>query len=843
MGDDKLFGRWLRERRKALDMTQEKFADRVGCAMSTIEKIERGRRRPSEQVAERLAEILGLPAEERAIFVRWARGVTEAAPPSLPIRPTIQKPQGDIPAGATSPYPGPTLPASLTSFVGREREVARVRSLVWRADVRLLTLTGPPGIGKTRLALTVASSLGGEFEDGVWFVPLAPLNDPALVPTTIAKTLGLKETPDQPVEVALRAHLRDKQLLLILDNFEQVVEAARSVSALLADAPRLKVLVTSRAVLRVYGEHEFAVPPLSLPDLEEGASPETIAGYASVALFVQRAQAALSDFELTPDSSRAVAEICVRLEGLPLAIELAAARIKTFSPQSMLERLGRRLSLLVGGPLDRTPRQRTLRGAIEWSYSLLDESEKRLFRRLSVFVGGCAPDAVETVCGPLAVPHDDTIQALESMRDKSLLNDTLAGGEPRFGMLETIREYGQAQLRESGEAAAIQRQHAHYYQALAERSEPLLRGPQQGAWLQRLEREHDNLRAALTWTLDHGDIVTALRLCAALWRFWWMRGFSKQGHDWIERALAVARGRDEEIPGQVMAAAIHASATLGHELGRFAEAETLYNESIQIQREVGDRRGLAVSLCNYGSLNWQRGQYGAAQALFEESFALHKELGDKWGMSVALTNLGVVASARQDYPTARALQEQNLDIKKEVGDETGVATTLNNLGVLAHNVGNLEEARQWFSESLEIRRRVADRPHTAVSLLNLGAVACDLEDYDTARDLLRESLQMRQDMGDVSGTAYALEEIACLAVEVGRTVEGVRLFGAVRTLRERLGAPGSPSDRVRYNKKMAKARERLREEDFAGAWQQGQNMSTETAVAYAVDLVANSEPA
>ncbi|MDQ3929260.1 MAG: tetratricopeptide repeat protein, partial [Chloroflexota bacterium] len=816
--------------------TQERFADRVGCAMSTIEKIERGLRRPSQQVAERLAEILGLPDEERATFVRWARGVSETGPPSLPVRPITRKVESAAPAGHTAQFPPSSLPASVTSFVGREREVARVRSLLWRADVRLLTLTGPPGIGKTRLGLTVAASLGGEFEHGVWFVPLAPLFDPDLVPATIAKTLGLKESTGEPADAKLQTYLQHKQLLLVLDNFEQVVEAAPTISGLLAVAPRLKVLVTSRAALHIYGEHEFAVPPLALPDLSEDISVDALSEYASVALFVERAQAANPDFELTPDNAQAVAEICARLEGLPLAIELAAARIKTFSPHAMLERLGHRLSLLVGGPLDRTPRQRTLRGAIEWSYSLLGQSETRLFRRLSVFVGGCTLEAAEAVCDVEGATDHDTPEVLESLANKSLLTYVTVDAEPRFSMLETIREYGREQLQESGEADSIQQQHARYFLSLAERAEPELRGRGQGVWMQKLEIEHDNMRAALAWTLDN-DIVTALKLCAALWRFWWMRGFSKQGYDWVERAVGIARGQRDSIPGQVFGAAVHAYATLAHELGRFAEAETLYNESRDIQREVGDRRGLAVTLCNYGSLMWQRGQYGPAESLFQESFALYKMLEDRWGMSVVLTNLGVVASARQDYPTARAFQTQNLAIKREIGDEAGLATTLNNLGVLAHYVGDLEEARQRFSESLEIRRRIGERPNTGVSLLNLGAVMCDLGDYATSRDLLRESLQMRHQMGDISGMCYALEEYACLAVELEQATEAVQIFGAVRTLRERLGAPGSPSERVRFNTKLAKAREQLHEEAFATAWHEGTAMSVDEVVALALEHV------
>ncbi|HYP42364.1 MAG TPA: helix-turn-helix domain-containing protein, partial [Chloroflexia bacterium] len=412
MNDVASFGRWLRLRRQSLELSREDLAEIVGCARVTIAKIEQDERRPSRQVAERLAEALKLPPGERGGFILWARGVAEGEAPSLPFQPNSPHPADppSLPISPSAPAPAlreaarqhlstppDTMPASTTSFIGRAREVSRVRNLLWRADVRLLTLTGPPGIGKTRLGLAVAASVRQDFEHGVCFVALSPLNDASLVAPTIAQTLGLKEVSGQAVEITLQTYLRDKQMLMLLDNFEQVIQAAPLVSNLMAGAPGLKLMVTSRAVLHVYGEHEFVVPPLEVPDPKELPAVEDLSQCEAVALFTQRAQAVQPGFAITRENAQVVAQICVRLDGLPLALELAAARTKLFTPHSMLARLNQRLSLLTGGPRDLPARQQTLRGAISWSYDLLSEDERSLFRRLAVFVGGCTLDAAERV--------------------------------------------------------------------------------------------------------------------------------------------------------------------------------------------------------------------------------------------------------------------------------------------------------------------------------------------------------------------------------------------------------------------------------------------------------------
>jgi predicted ATPase/DNA-binding XRE family transcriptional regulator len=520
MDGDASFGYWVRRRRKALDLTQDALARQVGCAETTIRKIEADARRPSRQTAERLAECLAIPIAERADFLRAARAKLAA---DRLVDPTLDA------NGRTADFPPPrtldrwrhNLPAQPTTLIGRTKEIAAVRDLLLRTDVRLVTLTGPGGTGKTRLALQAAAELLDNFADGVYVVMLEPISDPALVAPTIAQTLGVKERAGQAPLERLKAHLRDRRLLLLLDNFEQILAAAPIVAELLAAAPELKVLITSRALLHLYGEHEFAVPPLAVPDLNELPPLDALAQFAAVDLFVQRARAVKLDFALTHANAPAIAEICARLDGLPLAIELAAARTKLFTPEALLARLRNRLALLTGGARDLPARQQTLRGTLDWSYNLLDASEQRLFRRLGVFVGGCTLEAAAAVMSSelRAVSDDlynselDILDGLASLLDKSLLRQNEGpDDEPRFVMLETIREYALERLAESGEEETVRNQHAAYYFALAHEAERHLRGAEQVRWLGRLALEHDNLRAALAWSQAHTGAADAENL-------------------------------------------------------------------------------------------------------------------------------------------------------------------------------------------------------------------------------------------------------------------------------------------------------------------------------------------
>jgi predicted ATPase/class 3 adenylate cyclase len=566
------------------------------------------------------------------------------------------------------------LPVQPTPLIGRDLEVATVVGMLHGA-VRLVTLTGPGGTGKTRLSFQVAADLLDDFPDGVFFVDLAPISEPELVASTIAQTLGVRESGGQSVLEGLKNYLREKHLVLLIDNFEQVLDAAPVVAELLGGAPRLKVLLTSRVVLRVRGEHEFAVPPLALPDPKRLPPVETLSQYAAVELFIQRAIAAKSDFAVTNENAAAVAEICVRLDGLPLAIELAAARIRLFSPQTLLSRLGNRLKLLVGGARDLPIRQQTLRATITWSYDLLTLEEQRLFRRLAVFVGGCTLEAAEAICNAEGDLQIDVLDGLASLVDKKLLvNEDRAGCEPRFTMLETIREFANERLAESDEAAAIRQRHVRCYLALGEEAEPHFTGPQLGAWMDRIEREHGNIRAGLVWALTEGGAAdVAVRLAGALWRFWHLRGYGREGHHWLTEAVAADSG---ECP----AARAKALRGAGFTTGDGTAARRFFTESLAIYRKLEDRAGIAACLNHLGNVAKERCEWETAQRLYTEAIAIDQEIGDRWGEAIVLANLGELAWRRGDLDTAWHLLRQSLVIKRELADPSAIATSLWHMG-------------------------------------------------------------------------------------------------------------------------------------------------------------------
>ena len=524
------------------------------------------------------------------------------------------------------------LPVQPTPLIGREQEVTVVRELLGREEVRLVTLTGPGGMGKTRLGLQVAAELSDLFADGVFFVDLAPSAILHLVLSTIAQTLGIREVAGQSPLERLKEELQQKQMLLLLDNFEQVRERSVQVADLLSVCPKLKMLVTSREVLHVRAEHEFAVPPLALPDPRHLPDLAALSQYAAVALFLQRAQAVKPDFQITNANARAIAEICARLDGLPLAIELAASRVKLLPPQALLARLSQLLQVLTSAAPDVPARQQTLRNTIAWSYDLLTTEEQRLFRRLSVFGGGCTLEALEAICASLG-EGDGIVPVLDgvaSLIDKSLLQQTEQEGEmPRFVMLETIREYGLECLTASGEMELTRRAHAAYFLRLAEEMAPKLVGPQQAAWLGRLEREHDNLRAAMEWLLEREEAEMALRLGGALWGFWGIRNHANEGRQWMERTLS-SRG---QVRASVRAKALIGLGVLVFFLqGDYDRAQELCRESLALFREVGDKPGIAMSLSELGMIELWRSNYAAACSLAEEALTLWRELGAKNNM-------------------------------------------------------------------------------------------------------------------------------------------------------------------------------------------------------------------
>ena len=667
------------------------------------------------------------------------------------------------------------LPVQPRPFIGREQEIAAVEQLLRREEVRLLTLTGPGGIGKTRLALQVAAELSELFPDGVYFVNLAPIRDSGFVVPAIAQALNVKELAEQPLLDLLQAFLREQQLLLLLDNFEQVASAAIQVATLLAACPQLKVLVTSRMVLHVQAEQEFAVPPLSLPDPRHLPEVVALAQYEALALFIQRAQAARPAFQLTNANARAIAEVCLHLDGLPLAIELAAARIKLLPPQALLARLTPRLTVLTSGARDVPERQQTLRNTIAWSYQLLDAEVQRLFRRLSVFAGGCTLQAIEAIGAALDDEAGRVFEGVASLLDQSLLRQTeQEGEESRLVMLETIREFGLEVLAESGEMEPIQQAHAAYYLSLAEEAEPELRGTQQVTWLERLEPEHDNLRAAMQWLLEQqqGNAQRremALRLGGALLRFWEVRGHWSEGWNFLEWARTESKGG--AVPAQVkvlMAAAY----LLDHLVNDIDQAEALYEESLVRYRELGDTVGIARSLRLLGEMAGRRGNFAAAYARTEEALALCKALGDKKGVALSLTNLAEIVSQQGDYARAISLNEESLVLFRALGDMEGIAWSLDYLAGIVSQQGDYARAISLNEESLVLFRALGDMEGTAWSLLWLARVLfLSLGDPAKVRTLLEEGLALCREVGHKLGIAWALSHLGAVFLQQGNAVK------------------------------------------------------------------------
>jgi predicted ATPase/serine/threonine protein kinase len=718
------------------------------------------------------------------------------------------------------------LPVQRTGFMGRKKEVAALKELLMRHDVRLVTVTGPGGIGKTRLAVHVAGEVAEHFPGGAHFVPLSSLGDPGLIASAIVQTLGIREAGGHSALEILKKNLQDPSrapMLLLLDNFEHLIQVAPIVADLLATAPNLKILVTSRAALHVYGEHEFPVPPLALPDSRSKSSVELLSQCPAVALFVQRAAAAKPDFELNPGNAAAVCEICARLDGLPLAIELAAARVKVLSPALMLTRLASRLQLLTGGARDLPQRQQTLRAAMDWSYDLLSAAEQRLFRRLSVFVGGCNLEGVEAVCDTKGDLDLDLLDGMSSMVDKSLVQQIEhVKGESRFVMLETIREYAQEKLQASGEQPLTQRAHAAYCLVLAEED-----ATEVGAeWLERFAFEHDNFRAALEWLTETGDAEWGLRLGTALFRFWEIREYLAEGRDSLGKLLKLAGA---QASTKARARALFGAGVLAGEQGDYASAAGLIGESQDIARQLGDNTGVAVSLNALAVLAFDRGDVAIARSLFEESLVLWRELGDQKAVARALSNLANVFKVQGDYDRVCSLQAECLSIFRGLGDRTGIAWSLNYQGDVARNQGD-SAARTLYEQGLAIFRELGDRWGIASTLADLGSLAREQGDYSAARSLYSESIKLFQELDHKRGIARLLECSACSAAAQFEAERSLRLAGAAAALRQNIGAPLTPAEQAKLEAALKPARLALTNTVAATAWLEGSALPVEKAI-------------
>ena len=738
----------------------------------------------------------------------------------------------ESPARTSEPRPN-NLPMQRTAFIGRGQEEAALLQLLRRADTRLVTLTGPGGIGKTRLALQVAGEAASQFPGGVCFVPLSGVGERSLIASTIAQALGVGEAGNQSPHESLKEYLLglNQPVLLLLDNFEHLIPSAPVIAQLLTVSPHLKIVVTSQAPLHVYGEQEFPVPPLTLPDPKSTPSVETLSRLPAVALFVERARAVKSEFAVTKENAPTVAAICARLDGLPLAIELAAARIKLLSPSAMLARLESRLNLLTGGARDLPSRQQTLRGTVDWSYGLLSPAEQTLFRRLAVFTGGCTLEGVEAVCDTRGDLGLDVLDGMASMVDKSLAQHTeQADTETRFRMLSTIREYALERLAENSDEPATRRAHAAYYLVLAEEgAQDMVEHPE---WLDRFETEHDNFRIALDYLIRTGDAEWGLRLGAALFRFWETREYLKEGRDAIARLLAM---EGTAARPKLRARMLFAAAVLAGEQGDYARAQRLFEESLDSCVELKDDRGVGVALNALAINARDRGDLRVASLLFERCIAIWKELDDPASIARALSNLASVMKLQGEYTRAASLFDECITMFGKAGDYAGVAWTLNYQGDVAREKADFAAARSFCEQSLAAFLKLGDGWGIASALSDLACLSCDQGNNAESRRLYGESLKMFQELGHQRGIARVLECLAANAAAQSNAVQALHLAGTAAALRQRLGAPIPPNEQPRLEKALEFARRTLGNAAGTTAWMEGWSMPVEQAVREALD--------
>ncbi len=765
------------------------------------------------------------------------------------------------------------LPEQLTSFIGREKEIEEVCELL--SKTRLLTLTGSGGCGKTRLSLQVASRVLDQYRDGVWFVEFAPLADPGLVPNTVAAALGLSEQPSKSIEQTLLDYLKAKRLLLVLDNCEHLLLACSQVAeAVLRHCPSVVILANSREGLAIGGELVYRVPSLSLPNPREQQTPESLAQCESVQLFVERATHVQRAFAVTDQNAAALASICQRLDGIPLAIELAAARLRSLSVEEINAKLDQRFRLLTGGSRTALPRQQTLRSLIDWSYDLLNEAEKALLCRLAVFAGGWTLESAEQVCSGGVVLEGEVLDLLTSLCDKNLVVADEDDGATRYRMLETVRQYARDRLLEGSDGERWRDRHQTYFLDLAEEAEPHLTGPDQRAWLERLEAEHDNLRAALEWSsAAGGGSYAGLQLAGALSRFWARRGHLGEGRGWLEAMLAVnpvdeltaarakalsGSGRLAWLQGDHDASRTHCqqSLALQRELGdRLGAAESLntlgnatleqgepslaqpfYAESLALRRELGDKAGVAQSLGNLANVAYYQGDYGVGLAWREEGLAIFREVGDKHGIAGSLVNLAGDARIQGDYESAKTAGEESLAIFREVGDKRGIARALGVLGETARSCSELPGARRALEESLSIFQDLGDRRSVAGAQLSLGEFELENREYSAALAHCKESLSSCAEARYVNISSTTLQVVASILAAHAEPDRAARLWGAAESLRAQRGISLIvPKDRATYERGIATARAAMADDEaFDRAWQEGRALTMEQAIELAL---------
>ena len=859
-----VFGDLLRRARREAGLTQEALAERAGLSARGISDLERGITvRPHRDTFEMLVDALDLEPDERR---EWE---------SLRRRTAVRKTSADAQSKNERRLPISNLPTLLTTFVGREQEMAEVRALLEQSATRLVTLTGPGGIGKTRLGLALAGNLVDLFPDGVFLIELAPVRDSALVTSSIAQGLGVRETGNDPLIHSLTAFLAQRQLLLILDNFEHVAETAPIITDLLGVSSRVKIVVTSRMRLRLRGEHEYRVPPLAAPS-DSTTTYEELGSYPATRLFIERVREVRPAFQVTSDNADAVAAICRRLDGLPLAIELAAARSTVLSPQAILARLDQPLVLLTSGPRDVPERLQTIRATIQWSYKLLAPSEQQLLRRLSVFVGGWTLEAAASIDDET---HSvDVLDDLTTLVDANLIADReQPDGEPRFGMLEIVREFGLEALQLAGELDEVHQRHAEYFCDLVQRLEPCLYRSEQIETLDRLELEHTNIRAALAWLAERCDAEQGLALSGALWRFWWLHGHIPEGRGWYERFLRLSvHGLDPKL----RAIALTGAGILAERAYHFDDAIRLHEEALSIWFDLPlpDRERACWSLLSVGNVALLRSDFETARKRYDEAIQLARRLGDPGHIGRALFRIGNAALEQGNVPQALNIWQQSADYTREAGDVFTLATTIGNIGISLVWEGEHDKCKPLIEEALALHRCLGNKKDISNLLLKLGSVDVQRGRNDAALVLVIEGLAIARDLGDRRQVATALKALGdahCENGDIVRALESYReglllaqsvdaiavilghfdgivktmhrrgqvedlvtLIAASEHIRQTIGVRRERSDRFdqsQIEQITTRAEQMVSETSYRAAWENGYTMSLDEAISFALE--------
>jgi predicted ATPase/transcriptional regulator with XRE-family HTH domain len=858
------FGEWLKRRRRALSLTQAELAQQVGCSTIALRKIEAEERRPSEQIVERLAEVFNIVPAERQSFLRYARGNWRLVPTSLE----------EVPWRTARTSSHSNVPASTTSLIGRDGDIAAVRGYLAQADIRLVTLIGPPGIGKTRLSMAAARAAQEDFVDGAFFVPLATITDPDFVVAAMIQALGLVETDQRSALERLTDGLGTRQLLIVLDNFEQVIEAALLLADLLQACPNLKLIVTSRESLRVPGEWLYLVPPLTLPDEAQlkTLTDRTATDFSALRLFAERAHAVRPDFALTPETVRAVVAICRHLDGLPLAIELIASRLRMMSPQALLAHLTSDFTLQADGMRGVPARQKTLHNAIAWSYDLLSREEQTLLARLSVFASDFTLAEAQAIA-----QMPDAISGVMSLLDKSLLARAIdARGEVRFSQLKMIRDFARDRLREKNEEAEVRDRHMTYFLDLAEQADQEIHGPHQIDWLNRLELVHDNLRSALEWCIAEQNTEAGLRLLGSLGWPWDVRCHYSEARSWFDRLRALPEisaypqlyarllnhlGRHNWMVGDFHGAraVLEESRAIWLRLGvegeqglaevldrlgmvaRWGEgddeaAQPLFQQSFKLYQKCGYRRGLAESLFHLGIVEDDRNNDAVSLAWFEQSWALFQQLGDLWGRARVSQHLGQLFLKQGDFERARVFFNQHLMTDQELQFTEGTVVALRNLGNLCRHQSDYEQAEQFYEKSLLVCREHDLRDDMSKVWYGLSLLALQRNDYALAARYFTHYFSLAQKVYERKSSCDLLTGLAAVAAEADQPERAAKLHGAAQMLLETIDLPYTPFDRAEFDRHLQIAREQLGEERFEVLQAEGYTMTLDQAINLALKV-------